>query len=747
MSERNKRLRSWRGAGLALAGLGLVAAPLSYVATQGAAAADGVHTATPITHLVVLFDENESFDHYFGTYPKATNTDGTPFTAAAGTPTAVDNYVSHPGLLSSNPNTVAPYRLSHSQAWTCSQNHAYTPEQKAVNAGSMDKFVENTSTDTCTGAFNKTGETMGYYDGNTVTSLWNYAQHYSMSDNSWADNFGPSTVGALNVVSGQTYGAINYNSVYDATSNPSNVTDPATSTTAASGVSAVGVQTAGVGTVIGDPDPVYDDCADLDHTRTSNLAGMTGKNVGDLLNDAGVSWGYFAGGFTPTTPWDGQPGHYAKCDAMSANIAHTTGYDYNPHHNPFAYYKSTSNPHHVLPASQDEIGHDGQANHQYDLSYFYDALDNDNLPAVSYVKPIYAEDGHPGNSDPIDEQRFLTRTINAIEQSPDWASTAIVVAYDDSDGWYDHVAPTIINGSSTTDDVATCNTAPSASAPLAGHQDRCGPSQRLPFLVISPWAKENYVDHTHTSQASVVKFIEDNWELGTTIGDGSFDQSAGDLSGMFDFQHPQQTTLTLRYDGSVKAEDPTTVVPPEGFKSTVAATAPHATYGRPATVSVDVTSDGDVSGGTVRTTVDGVRLADKILSGPIAKVSLPRTLRAGQHTVKLTYTGSAETAAADPVSVTVHIAKAPTVTTVKAAKPNHGQVPVTVTVTAPGSSLVPTGKVSHTVDGKQLGPVALKHGVATFTVPVTKGKRTLVVHYLASADYAGSASRTVTITR
>src|ERR1700722_5520274 len=137
-------------------------------------------TATPIKHVVVLFDENESFDHYFGTYPFAANTDGSTFHAKPGTPTVNGLYskITSAGpvgpLLTSNPNTYNSERLSHSQYWTCSQNHNYLPEQEAEDSGKMDKFVQYTSTEsTCSlgGSTedNSPGLVMDYYDGNTVT--------------------------------------------------------------------------------------------------------------------------------------------------------------------------------------------------------------------------------------------------------------------------------------------------------------------------------------------------------------------------------------------------------------------------------------------------------------------------------------------------------------------------------------------------------------------------------------------------
>ena len=156
---------------------------------------------TPIKHLVVIFNENESFDHYFGTYPYAANTDGSPFHAKPGTPTVNGLYtkIGPNGptgpLLTANPNSYNPERLTPAEALTCDQNHDYTPEQEAFDGGKMDKFVQYTQTDNCTGEYGPPGIVMDYYDGNTVTGLWNYAQNYAMSDNNYDTNFGPSIAG------------------------------------------------------------------------------------------------------------------------------------------------------------------------------------------------------------------------------------------------------------------------------------------------------------------------------------------------------------------------------------------------------------------------------------------------------------------------------------------------------------------------------------------------------------------------
>jgi len=389
----------------------------------------------------------------------------------------------------------------------------------------MDKFVENTETDTCKGQpilFGEPGLVMDYYDGNTVTGMWNYAQHYAMSDNSYETTFGPSTPGALNLISGQTHGA---QAVTSVSHDP--VSDPFIQSPDANGV----------GTVTRDPDPALDDCADKNHTADDNLAVLQGKNIGDLLNEKNITWGWFQGGFRPT----GNENGFAVCGQSHQNIGGVSVTDYSPHHEPFQYYQSTSNPKHLPPSSMEAIGTTDQANHQYDITDFDDALKAGNMPAVSYLKASAYEDAHPGNSDPIDEQRFVVNEINKIQQSPEWDSTAIVLAYDDSDGWYDH-KNAIVNGSNDPNqDKSICT---GAEVGLGGYADRCGFGPRLPLEVISPFSKVNFVDHTRTDQSSILKFIEDNWSTGR-IGDGSFDASAGDLTNMFDFSKPKAHPLTL----------------------------------------------------------------------------------------------------------------------------------------------------------------------------------------------------------
>ncbi len=517
-------------AGTAAVAVGVVAGLTPAQARPRAAEAA---TTTPIKHLVVVFGENVSFDHYFGTYPHAANTDGTPFHARPGTPGV--NGLEQQGLLTDNPNRFAdgtpanPQRLGPSQAVTCDQDHGYTNEQKAYHGGGMDEFVPYTDKETCDARmYTEPGLVMDYYDGNTVTGLWNYAQRFAMSDNSYNTTFGPSTPGALNLVSGQTGDAVNH-----ATAGRSAGSVPEGPVTTGTTYGVRNPDASGTGTVINDPDPYFDKCSNPKHDTVE----MKGRNVGDLLNEQGVSWGWFEGGFR-------------DCSAQHANVAGVTSGDYIAHHEPFQYYKSTANPDHTAPASVSEIGHDGPANHQYDMTDWYAALGAHNLPAVSFVKAPGYQDGHAAYSDPLDEQHFVVDVMNRLQKSPEWKSTAVVLAYDDSDGWYDHQPSPIVNASSTGDDALNgpgeCSHTPAGGTTtmLDGFGDRCGYGPRLPLLVMSPYAKRNAVDHTVTDQSSVLRFVEDNWLGGERIA-GSYDHLAGSLDGLFHYGKAEQQRLIL----------------------------------------------------------------------------------------------------------------------------------------------------------------------------------------------------------
>jgi phospholipase C len=516
-------------------------------------------TATPIKHVIVIFQENVSFDHYFATYPFAANsTAGEPvFKAASDTP-AVNGLLDGPAAAPNNltlnvagTGTIQPFRLGRNQATTCDEDHNYTDEQAAYHAGQVDLVVQKLSS-TATNCAPDKSTVMGYFDGNTVTALWNYAQHFAMSDNSFGTTYGPSTPGAINLIAGNTHG------VTGATQTGFGPVPGINQATGASGsqtVTVAGSDTngnTGGGSIVGDPRPFGDVCNPLGSTQVA--LNNPSRNVGDLLNASGVSWGWFQGGF-------------ANCNSIHEASDGSVKQDYIGHHEPFQYFPSTQNPTHLPPSSPAMVGLTDQAKHQYDLSALftinsvpgttsrtYDITGFQpgvNLPAVTFLKAPGFLDGHAQYSDPLLEQHFVVQVVNTVMTSKYWKDTAIIVSYDDSDGWYDHVYPPLVNASAlgalpSSSDALTgpgqCGT------PLAGAVlGRCGYGPRLPLLVISPFARRNYVDHTVTDQSSILRFIEDNFGLGridaapgkSVAQGGSFDQIAGSLDSLFDFDGEQ----------------------------------------------------------------------------------------------------------------------------------------------------------------------------------------------------------------
>ncbi len=201
--------------------------PLTHPLTQASN-----NAITPIKHLVVIYPENIAFDHYFATYPNATNPPGQPhFSASPNTP-SINGLTKD--LLNNNTNLANPFRLDRQDSKIvaiCDNNHAYSAIQKAYNGGLLDKFVGdifNTTSKSC-----NPNQPMGFFDGNTVTALWNYAQHFAMSDNFYSTNFGASLAGHINLISGQTHGVL-----------PKDMKNVVSN-----------------GTLIGDPDTKFDDCS------------------------------------------------------------------------------------------------------------------------------------------------------------------------------------------------------------------------------------------------------------------------------------------------------------------------------------------------------------------------------------------------------------------------------------------------------------------------------------------------------
>jgi phospholipase C len=202
---------------------------------------------------------------------------------------------------------------------------------------------------------------------------------------------------------------------------------------------------------------------------------FTLPTIGDRLDEKNISWGWFSGGWN-----DAAAGHP---DPL---------FQFN--HQPFAYFAKYAN------------GTPGQAAHLHDEQDFLRAAHDNTLPAVAFVKPAGADNEHPGYADLARGQQHVADLVTAVQQSPAWADTAIIVTYDENGGFWDHVAPP--------------------------KGDRWGPATRVPAIVISPYAKKGFVDHTQYDTTSILKLIEDRWGLAPL---GSRDAAATGLANAFDF--------------------------------------------------------------------------------------------------------------------------------------------------------------------------------------------------------------------
>src|SRR5262249_40893708 len=232
-------------------------------------------------------------------------------------------------------------------------------------------------------------------------------------------------------------------------------------------------------------------------------------NIGDRLDDAGVSWKWYSGG------WDAAVNlqkAYASGDAAQIAAAKAPFNDPNNplnlfqwHHQPFAYFDNYS-----------PLSAGGQAHLQDETRFFAD-LAAGNLPAVSFIKPLGPDNEHPGYANLLQGQQHVADIVHAIQNSADWAHTAIVITYDENGGRWDHVAP------------------PTNNRPW-------GDGTRVPTIVVSPFAKQGFVDHTQHDTLSILKTIEQRFGLNAL---NQYDANASSLAS--NFQLKSHTSIGSAY--------------------------------------------------------------------------------------------------------------------------------------------------------------------------------------------------------
>jgi phospholipase C len=412
---------------------------------QGAAKLD--EARDKIQHVVVIMQENRSFDNYFGTYPGA---DGLPRTEDGEFAVCVPD-----------PRTDSCDEPYHNPELV-NTGGAHKPADGAIDIdeGKMDGFVavaesrnrgcgQKYARGLC--APSTPPDVMGYHDAREIPNYWAYAQQYVLQDRMFQPDLSWSLPAHLFTVSGWSarcpFGK-------DDPSNCKNDDDLSNFTgfgpplvggggiiNMSSGlrrcIGRNGVQLAG-GTDRPSPsDPALasalQQCIDFAWTDLTYL-----------LYENDVSWGYYVTtGAEPDCEDD-----EAECDPVAQGPG-TPGI-----WNPLPYF--------------DTVKQNGQLDNIQDVSNFYDATKNGTLPAVSWVVPAKNESEHTPASIG-DGQAFVTSLINAIMQGPDWDSTAIFLTWDDWGGFYDHVVPPKV--------------------------DENGYGLRVPGLVISPYAKQGYIDH------------------------------------------------------------------------------------------------------------------------------------------------------------------------------------------------------------------------------------------------------------
>jgi acid phosphatase len=213
--------------------------------------------------------------------------------------------------------------------------------------------------------------------------------------------------------------------------------------------------------------------AEMDPARL--VPNQTAPTIGDRLEEKGISWAWYSGGWN-----DALAGHPDPLFQF--------------HHQVFAFFARYAD------------GTPGRAQHLKDEQDFWGALREGKLPAVAFIKPLGPDNEHPGYASLTRGQQHVLELVAAVMNSPYWKDTAIIITYDENGGLWDHVAP-----------------------PKA---DRWGPGSRVPAIIVSPYAKRRYIDHTQYDTTSILKLIETRWGLRPL---GSRDAVAGDLRNAFGF--------------------------------------------------------------------------------------------------------------------------------------------------------------------------------------------------------------------
>lgn len=422
-------------------------------------------TLDQVEHIVVIYFENRSFDNMFTGFRGANTFDTAslyPQTDEKGIPyeilPAAMNAEENPALIDTRfpldlPNKPFPIdKYIPLNQKTGDLTHRFYQEQMQINGGRMDRFAQIS---------NARGLVMGYYD-TSKTALWRYAKNYVLADNFFHAVYGGSFINHFWMICACTPKFPNAPKSIQA------VVDD-NGTLVQDGL--VTPDYYAVNTIRS----VYAPHFALDKDPKQLLPAQDHETIGDRLSGNGVSWAWYAGG------WN---------EALAGHAAPLFQF----HHHPFGYFKRYGE------------GTKERAEHLKDEKDFLAAIKANQLPAVSYYKPIGDENEHPGYAEITSGDRKLSEVLAALEAMPSWPRTAVIITFDENGGFWDHVAPP--------------------------KSDRWGPGTRVPTVIVSPMAKRGYVDHTLYDTTSILRFIERRFKLAPL---GARDAMANDLTNAFEF--------------------------------------------------------------------------------------------------------------------------------------------------------------------------------------------------------------------
>jgi phospholipase C len=491
-----------------------------------------------IDHFVVIYQENWSFDALYGSFPGANGISqasatslsqldrltGNPYTSQLGQPfdlaykgpslTTPPQPINNGSIDPNFPaglNTLAPYDLNNfitPATHTGDIVHRYWQEQSQINGGQQNSYI--TWSD-------NPGLVMSHFDATNLPEGL-LAQQYTMDDNFFHAAFGgsflnhqflvaaaapvyPNAPASMQAVLDST-GQLALNPTTGKIIHDGNIT-PINGTAFADPTAGTFGQNYAVNTIFSKnlaPDFIGNNTSAslLPSQNDSNPGDPTRpyiQTIGDLLDQAGLGWKWYSGGWdaalasSPSNPGNG--GKTPANDIADPNFQW--------HHQPLAYYDN------FAPWLPDGTRNPLSAAHLQDENNFFQDLSAGNLPAVSFIKQVGENNEHPGYADLLQGQQATADIVHAIQNSSDWAHTAIIITYDEHGGRWDHVAAPDNNGI-------------------------WGDGSRVPTIVISPYARQGYVDHTEHDTLSILKTVEERFNLPSLNG---LDASASDLSSSF----------------------------------------------------------------------------------------------------------------------------------------------------------------------------------------------------------------------